>query len=60
MAYLAAMGHIVDKNPKGVEQCIQTLLAEKERLSAPQTARGMSDEEWVRAMQDKQKKNQNQ
>ncbi len=60
MAYLAAMGHIVDKNPKGVEQCIQTLLAEKERLSVPQTARGMSDEEWVRAMQDKQKKNQNQ
>ena len=60
MAYLATMGHIVDKNPKGVEQCIQTLLAEKERLSAPQTARGMSDEEWVRAMQDKQKKKKNQ
>lgn len=58
ISYLLTLGKFVDENPQGCEQCIQTLLAEKERISRPQTARGLSDDEWLKAMEEKRKKQQ--
>ena len=58
ISYLFSLGKTVSENPKGCEQCIQTLLAEKERLSSPQTARGLSDADWLKAMEQKRKKQQ--
>lgn len=58
LSYLMTLGKFADENPKGYEQCIQTLVAEKERLSVPQTAKGLSDDDWLKIMEEKRKKSQ--
>ena len=58
ISYLFTLGKFTDENPQGCEQCIQTLIAEKEKMSRPQTARGLSDDDWLKAMEAKRKKQQ--